>query len=218
MSSIRIIEEDSTEPITLATAAANMRIPYISGAYLEASRITSLIKAARRKVEQFTGRSLIKRTVELAQTSFYEDAVRLRFYDLVHPAYSPRIVIPYGPVGAIDSVKYTDEDGVEQTLASDQYKVNRYIDPPEIVPAYDVTWPDVRSSAEFDSVRVRYEAGYSADDSPPNAVPDDMQQAMLLYIAHYFENREAVANLNTMGELPLGAIHLLEPYRVGLGV
>lgn len=203
MNGIRIIEEQTTEPITVAQAAANLHV----SATLEAATLTRLIKAARSRCEEYTGLSLIVRTVELGLRSFYGGDVP--------SCVPPRIVLYYGPVGPIASITYNDGDNAAQTLAADQYRVDRYTDTPAIVPAYGVTWPS--TVYEFDSVRVRYDAGFSNDDSPPNPVPYDIVQAMHLYIGHYFENREATGSIQ-IGELPLGALHLLDSHRTGLGV
>lgn len=201
MNGIRVIEEQTKEPITVAQVAANLHV----NATIESATLTRLIKAARRRCEEYTGLSLIVRTVEVAFQTFYGE-----------PCIPPRIVLEYGPVGPIASVTYDDEDNVAQTLAADQYRVDRYTDPPAIVPAYGVTWP--ANVYAFDAVRVRYDAGFSNDNSPPNPVPDDIVQAMHLYVGHYFENREAINVGNIVSPLPLGALHLLDSHRTGLGV
>lgn len=41
--------------------------------------------------------------------------------------------------------------------------------------------------------------------------------AILLILGHLYENREAVTNV-TLSSAPLGALNLLQPYRVGMGV
>jgi uncharacterized phiE125 gp8 family phage protein len=118
-------------------------------------------------------------------------------------------------VRGIVSVNYTDSDGDEATLAGDQYRLSTSSSMAVLRPAYGVSWPSTR--CEPDAVRVQYTAGYSADESPPQAVPEPIRQAMHLCIAHFYANREAV-DVNTLMELPLGVRALLTRYRQGLGV
>jgi len=53
--------------------------------------------------------------------------------------------------------------------------------------------------------------------SPENALPvtDDVRVAMLLLVAHWFKNREAVTEANNSGtkDLPLAFAALVDPYR-----
>lgn len=191
----RVISESTTEPISVADAKLNMRVTSSA----EDSRIAGLITTARRLCEQELDLSLVEKTLEIAQR-------RLDWCG---------IELPAGPVRSIVSVTYVNTDGDDTSLATDQYRISPYAEPTLLVPAYDVTWPDVR--CDLDSVRIRYTVGYPSTDSPPQTVPEPIVQAMHLYIAHYYSKREAVGD-DSMMELPLGARHLLSTYRTGLGV
>lgn len=190
-----VINESTTEPIALAEAKLNMRVTSSA----EDSRISALITTARRLCEQELEMSLVEKTLEIA-------GHRLDYCG---------IELPEGPVRSVVSVTYVNTDGDDTVLAADQYRISPYAEPTLLMPAYDVTWPDARS--DLDSVRIRYIAGYPSSDSPPQTVPAPIVQAMHLYIAHYYRNREAVAE-GSIGELPLGSRHLLSTYRTGLGV
>jgi uncharacterized phage protein (predicted DNA packaging) len=64
-------------------------------------------------------------------------------------------------------------------------------------------------------------AGDVGSDTTGIVINGPIQAAMLLLIAHLYENREAVVGVRDAGntvELPLGVMHLLQPYRIGLGV
>lgn len=110
------------------------------------------------------------------------------------------IRLPYGPVTEVVSVKYVDTDGVEQTLDDATYLLAG----DEVVLAYDQNWPSLRGDTE--GVRIRYEAGY---DPTPRAVI----QALLMLIAHWYANREAVNIGNITSELPMATQALLAPFR-----
>jgi len=206
----RIIDESTTEPITVAEAGENLRAATDGNSppgYIEATRIGKLIKAARQACENYLNGSIVSKTIEIAVPAFYT------FYD--RSACYTWIPLPRGPVRLIESVTYVDTDGADQVLAADQYRIDLYSRPPRLHPAYGVTWPSARY--DVNSIRVRYSAGYDLDATEPEEVPEPIRQAIHLYVAHYFANREAVA-LDNLAELPLGAVHLLTPYRLELGV
>lgn len=202
VTALKIITESTDEPISLDEAAENLRVVDPSGnsppVYQESARILKLIKAARQACEEELEMSLVEKTIEVTQQSFYPRCIEL----------------PAGPVRGIESVTYVDTNGDDQVLAEDQYRLSTSGRTAILWPAYNVTWPSAR--CETDSVRVRYIAGYPAD-SPPEAIPEPILQAMHLMIAHYFANREAVDQDNLM-ELPMGTRYLLDKYRQGLGV
>lgn len=215
MRTLIVVEVDATEPLTVAQVADNLH----ASVALDGARITKLIKAARTRVEQRTGLSLVARVVELAQDGFYADAIANPSpSNLTGPCYThPRILLPYGPVGDVVSVKYTDEDAALQTLATNQWRVDRYTVPPALIPAYGVTWPNTLSDVA--SVKVQYNAGFNADGAPePQEVPDDLVQAMHLLIGHWFANREAAVTGTISSVVHLGFDECLQGYREGLGV
>lgn len=108
-----------------------------------------LIRAACAEIEPpngWVGRSFGRQTLEM-RTGWFADhwggcELRLR-----HP-----------PVYQVDSVKYIDAGGVEQTLAASGYEVHGDV----IRLAYGASWPSTRFGPE--AVRVRYQAGYASGD------------------------------------------------------
>lgn len=197
-----LISSSATEPIDLEEAAENVRAQHDGNSpptYYEAALIRRLITTARQACEEHTELSLVMKTWEVAAESF-----------------ATRIELPFGPVRSVESVRYTNTSGEDTLLGVDQYRISRYEPVPVLVTAYGGAWPaDAR--CDLDSVRVRYKAGYPSTDSPPQEVPEIIRQAMHLYIGHYFAHREAVIEGAVM-ELPLGAKHLLDKKRTGLGV
>lgn len=183
------------EPITRTEAKLAIRVD----SSIEDSLIDNLIKDARELCEEELELSLVEKTWEVAQDSLYPSTIEL----------------PYGPVRSITSFTYVDTGGADTLLAADQYRLDAYVVPTVLVPAYDVTWPDVRN--DTNSVRVRYVAGYPSTDSPPEQIPGPVRRAMLLLIGHLYEHREGVDDERLM-ELPLGVRYMLSKYRAGLGV
>lgn len=119
------------------------------------------------------------------------------------------IEIPIWPVTSVDSVTYTDTAGAEQTVAASDYKVDLDMTPARVAPVYGKTWPTSRK--ELGAVKVTFTAGRSN----PDDVPESIKGAILLMIAHWFDNRSAVVTGATSSEVPMGVQHILNHYRAG---
>src|SRR5690606_32364342 len=133
-----------------------------------------LIPVAREAAESYTERALATATYELRMDDF-----------------DSSIALPVAPVQSIESIKYIDSDGVEQTVSTDVYTLDDDPDSPAIRLQYGQSWPVPR--AEKNAVRIRFVAGY-ADDSPGAPLPKALHQAMLLIIGHLYENRQDVTD------------------------
>lgn len=86
------------------------------------------------------------------------------------------------PVASITSIKYSDSDGIEQTLASNQYRLlsdalGAYIAP--VVGATFVGWPSVFSQS--DAVRVTYVVGTAQAN-----VPQPIRTAICMMVKNSF--------------------------------
>lgn len=158
------------ELITVDEAAEFMRAEF---SVAEESLVESLITAARQWCEEYLRRAIGVQTLELRQNGF--------------PAYAGPIILR-SPIIEVNSVKYLDEDGDEQTLDEDEYLVSD-AEPAQIVPVS--AWPVTYDLA--DSVRVEYEAGYSDGGSPEvsQPLPRTIRTAILMMVADMYANREA---------------------------
>lgn len=117
--------------------------------------LNMLITAARQHAETYLKRKLITQTLDLHLDSF--------------PCWTIKIPVPLQSVTAIT---YYDTDGVEQTLAADQYLVDSTTEPARITPAPTLVWPvtQYRNNA----VKVRFVAGYGAASTVPACVKNWM--------------------------------------------
>lgn len=118
--------------------------------------------------------------------------------------------LPLYPVLSVDSIKYIDEDGTEQTLASSVYRVDTHSNPARITLAWNQTWPSARLLAN--AVTVTFKAGYAPDESSSpidyrENIPEDLRQALIATVAHWYDNRDSAT-------LPPEADALLDRYRV----
>ena len=79
-----------------------------------------------------------------------------------------------------------DPDGVEQTMPTDDYRIDCGCEPGLVRPAYDVVWPSTRTDANV--VTIQFVAGYGN----PAACPERAKHLAKLLLGHWYENREAV--------------------------
>lgn len=168
----------TTEPVSRTEAKDHVR----ETGTTQDALIDELIKAARILCENATSRSFITQTWRLTMDDFPRDGSPIR---LDRP-----------PLVSVESVKYIDSTGVEQTLASGEYVVDTSTLYGEIVLAYGATWPNVRAGRG--AVTVNYTAGYGA----AAAVPETIKAAIKLTLADLYEVRESSI---------VGTIHAVNP-------
>ncbi len=198
MARLKLITEPTIEPITLIEARAHLRLD-ISGSppsHPDDMLISSLIKAVRQHIDGqygWLGRAILPQTWELYLDEFPDNEIR----------------IPLPPLISIDSVKYDDPNGNEQTVSPANYVVDNVSQPAWILPISTFSWPDTMDTVN--AVRIRFQAGYTDVAS----VPESIKAAMKLMIGHFYENREnVIVGASSAIELPQAAEALLKPYLI----
>jgi uncharacterized phiE125 gp8 family phage protein len=178
----------SVEPVTLAEAKLHCKMDSADDDAL----ITALIVAARQQAEHRTNRALVTQQWELTLEAFP---------DLIE--------LPKPALVSVQSVKYLDDNGVLQTLASTEYQVVISELIGYIQPAFGKTWPSCR--VQPDSVVVAYTCGYGAAD----AVPQSIKAWMLMAIGTMYNQREGIITGTIVAEVPRDFFAgLLDPYWV----
>lgn len=139
------------------------------------SAVAALIAAVTEDIDGpggWLGRALGPQVLEIVAGCFSEIACR------------GVIRLPYPPLIKVESVKYLDVAGVEQTLDAGVYRVNEtslMLKPGE-------SWPS--AGAFPDAVRVRFKAGYNgtagagAGEAQTGIVPERARQAIILSVQH----------------------------------
>jgi uncharacterized phiE125 gp8 family phage protein len=126
-------------------------------------------------------------------------------WELRLDAFMPVIEIPLYPVLSIDSIKYDDRDGNEQTLSQSDYEADIHSNPARIIPAQD--WPETKDGMAV--VRVTFTAGHSTADN----IPADLKQAIYLTVGHDYAHRESV--LTTRSYIVPEAVQaILDRYKI----
>ena len=166
MTEDKLITAPATTPIVLADVKAHFGI---TDTHQDAV-IPTYIDAAVEHVQEYLGTYLITQTWELALEYFPTE-----------------IEVQHLPVQSITSIKYYDTDGVEQTLAADQYSLDDYNKYSAwVLPAYGVDWPSSRDVAN--TVRVRYVVGYGDDG---DSVPADIKMCLYDLVNFYMMTTQA---------------------------
>lgn len=186
-----LVTPPAIEPLTLAEAKDHLRVDSTD----EDSLIEPLITAARIYAETFTRRAFITRTYDLFLDGF--------------PAET-EICLPRPPLQSVTYLKYTDLGGNLVTISSGDYIVDTASQPGRLSLQYLKFWPTYQQIAN--SVRLRFVAGYG---NAAADLPRSLQQAMLLIIGHWYENRETVAP-GALAEVPMAAQSLLWSERISL--
>lgn len=165
---------------------------YVHTGGAEDEKIFALITAARVLCEQWQNRAYITQTWTLTMDGF-----------------STPIEPPRPELITVTTLKYVDTAGTQQTWDSGNYTVDIQSTPGRIYPVFSVVWPTAR--AQRNAVEVIYTAGYGSTRAD---TPNTVKQAMLLLLAHWFENREEIVLTGKPETLPQAAEALLMIDRV----
>jgi len=143
-----------------------------------------LIEAAEAAAEEYCGSKFVTQT-----------------WDQYFDRFAAQLVLAFPPDGTVESVKYVDGDGDEQTLSTDVWEQGEVNGIGVVRLKHNQSWPsDIRNHP--DSVIVRFTCGYGS----ANQVPRPIRQAIEIHAAHNFEYREGEKNV------PLAFFRLLGPY------
>lgn len=218
---IQIVTAPMEEPVRLTEAKAHLRVDISDDDLL----IEALITAARQHAETITRRALVTQQWKMALDQFPSPGMNISSANWYGPQWgnSPgplsatrpdgrsgyEIYLPLPPLQTVDSIKYTDQDGVLQILAPASYIVDAVSEPARVTPAYGMTWPATQN--RINAVEVTFTAGYGL----AAVVPEGIKRWMLIRVGSLYENREEVALMNRGKIEPLPFVDgLLDPYRV----
>lgn len=159
---LTLISAPSVEPVTLTDAKNFAHVTWSDDDTL----FGTLITAARMQVEALTRRLCITQTWDLVMDLFpgLWSVPSRPFqmgplpYGLTEWAKYVAILVPWAPVQSVSFIKYFDLSGVQQTLGSSLYSVDKDSLPARIVPSYGNTWPPTQPIQA--AVRVEFVAGY----------------------------------------------------------
>lgn len=188
MSSILLISP-ACEPVSLDAAKVFLRVEHDD----DDATIAALIASARLHVETQTRRALITQTWRLSRD--------------VWPAGGAVPVLP-APLRELLAVRVYRSDGGVDVVAPENFAIDAISAPARLTFARGaLPAPErVGGGIEFDVV-----VGYG---DAPEDVPQPLRQAILLLVAHWYENRALIAAHHQVASVPSSILALIAPYRV----
>lgn len=138
--------------------------------------------------------------------------------DRTFPGSGP-LLLRMGPHVQLVSIEYQDENNDTQSLDLAELIVDPYGDRGLIYPTVDYRWPRTYDSPV--AVRTTFVAGFGETSASPiqevHPLPKLVRRAALIIVGHLFENREQ-ATEKALATIPLGAMDLIQRYRIGMGL
>lgn len=165
-----VTEEVNNTIITLEQAKANSKIDYD----FEDDLLQMYVDAISDEFENYTGSIILERDIKI-----------------LYPAWQKRIYLPIAPIVKIVEINYLDENGDEQTLDEEDYKLHQFGDgaKPKLVFLIN-EFPELYEDDENDEydefkVIIKVKAGF-----PIDGIPADIKKAALLSFSNVETFRE----------------------------
>lgn len=180
-----LVQGPALEPVTREEAKLHARVDGTA----EDATIDDLIVAARAEVENRTGRALVTQKWRIVKDGVPRSGVMK-----LSPA----------PIRSVDRVTLYGADGAPSIVDADSYDVDKYSSPGRLALC------GCAPGRAMNGIEVDVTCGYGA----PADVPAPLRQAVLMLVAHWFEQREAAA-LGAMSKaVDAGVAALTAPYRM----
>lgn len=178
-----LVTDSSVEPVSLADMKEFGKIDLTD----EETTISSFIKSARVKIEEYCGIAMITKT-----------------YDFYFDEADDLIKLPFPPLQSVTTFVYNDLDYSETEITSTKYKVFSFTRRKgEVCKLPEKTYVD-ESIPSYNAFRIRSVHGFGDAASD---VPEDLKTAIKLTALHWHENRESQ-------ELPPEAMNIARNYKV----
>jgi uncharacterized phiE125 gp8 family phage protein len=184
MSSI-LTSPPAVEPVSLAEAKGHLRVGHAD----EDALIGTLIVTARRHVEAQTGLRLIAQEWSHFRDDWPGDGVA---------------ALPLAPLLAVGDVKTHGEDDIAAVIDPAHYYVDAFGRPPRLLLRGSRVW--ARPGRIGNGIEIELTAGFG---SLPSDVPEDLRQAILQLVAHWYENRGS----GREPQVPLTVTAIVERFR-----
>lgn len=185
---LELLSGPAGEPVALADARLHLRVDTTD----DDSFISSLITTSRLQVEAALGLGLMTQ-IWLLQADCWP--------------LNGLVELPLRPVQSVDEIRVLDADGNATVLDSISYAVDLNSDRPRIASRTGY-WPI--PGARLNGIEIEFSVGFGAESS---AVPDDIRQALLLLIAHWYEHRGLEPGDTNPTSIPNAISSLLTPYK-----
>ena len=202
--SLRVIQGPATEPVTIDLARQHCRID----AGYDDALIGMYLTGARLEAEAYLNRALSTQKLRYAITWAPPPTATplvpqsLIVFPLNWPPLVKRpIELPRAPAVSVEQIMWGPLDDMQLADAED-YDLNLNVEP-----GYIAVKPQLLPRIPQQSMIIDYTAGWDGTD--PASVPMPIRMALLVGVAHYYENRGDVP-----AEMPAAFYRLLDPFRL----
>jgi uncharacterized phiE125 gp8 family phage protein len=113
------------------------------------------------------------------------------------------VLLSLGPVQSVSAIKYYDIDGALQTATLADFNVFGTPNRITITPKTSKAWPITQT--RDDAIKIEYVVGYGSTSA---SVPQTVRHALLMLVAHWYENRETTQE-KQMQDLPYGFMEMM---------
>ena len=212
MAGLKITTQSNVLPVTVTEVKQTLRIDPDN--FDQDGELTMMLRSSIKVLEEYTGRSFITKTYELAldRIPYTQDDRLIEGFSTgpFMDRTSNYITLPKSPLVAVSSFKYYNDADVESTFATSNYYVDNYSDTPKIVLRRSQTFPDVASLRVANAFIITFTAGYG---TAPKDIPETLKQAINIYTSHLYENRELYIEQKPI-PVPMTLGTLLQPFKV----
>lgn len=194
-----LVEETQVPEVALPVAELKRHLRLGTGFAeddVQNSVLGSFLRAAMAAIEARTGKALIERGFVITLADWRATDAQ---------------VLPVSPVTAITELAVIDAYGVATVIDAGRYRLVKDTFEPKLAPM-GAMLPTIPTGG---AAEIRLTAGFGAAFAN---IPADLQQAVLLLAAHYYEYRDETAL--SQGCMPFGVTSLIarfRPVRLGLG-
>lgn len=194
-----LVEETQVPEVALPVAELKRHLRLGTGFAeddVQNSVLGSFLRAAMAAIEARTGKALIERGFVITLADWRATDAQ---------------VLPVSPVTAITELAVIDAYGVANVIDAGRYRLVKDTFEPKLAPM-GAMLPTIPTGG---AAEIRLTAGFGATFAN---IPADLQQAVLLLAAHYYEYRDETAL--SQGCMPFGVTSLIarfRPVRLGLG-
>ncbi|WP_121629960.1 head-tail connector protein [Tropicibacter alexandrii] len=194
-----LVEETQVPEVALPVAELKRHLRLGTGFAeddVQNSVLGSFLRAAMAAIEARTGKALIERGFVITLADWRATDAQ---------------VLPVSPVTAITELAVIDAYGVATVIDAGRYRLVKDAFEPKLAPM-GAMLPTIPTGG---AAEIRLTAGFGAAFAN---IPADLQQAVLLLAAHYYEYRDETAL--SQGCMPFGVTSLIarfRPVRLGLG-
>ena len=157
-------------PVTLDDVKQNCGVEYNEHDVL----LQSLIESATSQIEEMLGLYLITQTWTVS----------------IQATENNRLLLPLLPVQSVSALNYYDTDDADQTLTVSDFYLYKSDNWAFLEPKTGTSWP--ATTSRLDALTATVVCGFGNNGA---SVPANIKQAVLMLVAHWYENRAAKSDI-----------------------